>query len=68
MRSIIAVILIVISFFVFGVYLAGSHGGHLAFRPWMTEDWVFWSLMIIPASTGIFILFRQLFKVIKKTA
>ena len=65
MRSIIAVLLLVISFFVYCIMLAGSHG-HIQFRPWMKEDCIFWGLIITPFLLALFILFFQ-FRKIRKT-
>ena len=65
MQIVIAVLLIVISFFTFMIFLGGSHG-QIQFRPYMTEDWIFWSLMIIPSLTGIVILTNRIIKSSKK--
>lgn len=65
MRSIFAVILLSISIFIFMIFLSGSHG-HIQFRTHMTEDWILWSLMIIPACLGIIILLGLLIKQFKK--
>jgi len=65
MRSLIAVLLIIVSFLAFAMLIAGSHG-RIQFRPHMTEDWFFWSIIIIPAFIGIYILVAPLFKTLKK--
>lgn len=65
MRAIFAVFLLSISVFIYLIFLSGSHG-HIQFRPHMTEDWVFWSLTIIPAIVGAIILFRIMIQRFKK--
>lgn len=65
MRAIFAVLLLTISVFIFLIFLSGSYG-HIQFRPQMTEDWVFWSLTIIPATVGAIILFRIMIQRFKK--
>lgn len=64
MQIVIAVGLLIISFFAFMLFIAGSNG-HIQFRPHMTEDWIFWSLMIIPSLTGVVILIKQVLKISK---
>jgi hypothetical protein len=54
-----AAVLLLISLFTFALLAVGSHG-HLMFRPHMTEDWVFWSIIVWTGIGGLALLFRDL--------
>jgi hypothetical protein len=46
------------------VDLVGSHG-HLMFRPYMTEDWIIWSITFISFVAGLLLLIIAVKKKVK---
>jgi hypothetical protein len=54
-----AAVLLFISLFTFCLMFTGSHG-HIMFRPHMTEDFVFWSIIVWTGLGGLALLYRDL--------
>mgnify|MGYP000459231244 CR=1 FL=1 len=65
MKSIVAVILLVVSFFIYCIMLSGSHG-NTNFRPQKTGDWIFWGLIISTGFTGGVMLLVQVIRLIRR--
>ena len=57
-KTIIGVLLILISIWGIALYGAGSHG-HFMFRPHMTEDWIIWGTVLVSGTTGVIMLIKQ---------
>ena len=57
--------LLITGFFIWIIELAGSHG-HIQFRYWMLEDWVFTSLYILTFGGAAYIVISSTYRWFKK--
>ena len=65
MKSIVAVVLLAFSFFIYCIMLSGSHG-NITFRYQKTEDWIFWGLILSTGLTGGILLIIEVIKFISR--
>jgi hypothetical protein len=64
MKIIWIALLIILVFFDYMMILVGSHG-NFQFRPWMTEDWFFFGILLLTWGTAAILIFISLYEKIK---
>jgi len=57
-RIIIAIGLFSIAGLFLMLYMIGNHG-RLMFRPHKTEDWVIWGIVVLSATSGLYLLTKK---------
>jgi uncharacterized membrane protein len=57
-RKLIGIGLILLSGIPLLFYMVGNHG-KLMFRPHMREDWVIWSIVVLFATSGLYLLVKK---------